>query len=201
VRHTGSLTRDDPPVPEQSVRSRLLIASPDLGDPNFARTVVLMLEHNKEGALGLVLNRPTDATLTEPLPAWAELAAEPAVVFVGGPVQPEAAIGLGRRVEQDPTGDVEGFAALFGNLGTVDLERPPGDVSPPIDRVRVFAGYAGWGAGQLEAELAADGWFVVDATPSDPWVRNAGELWREVLRRQRGPLQVFADFPSDPAQN
>jgi putative transcriptional regulator len=186
---------------QDSMRGRLLVASPDLGDPNFARTVVLVLEHNKEGALGLVLNRPTDATLSDPLPAWAELAAEPAVVFVGGPVQPEAAIGLGRRVEPHPAGDAEGFASLFGDLGTVDLERPPADVSPSVDRVRVFAGYSGWGPGQLEGELAADGWFVVDAKQSDPWARNADELWRDVLRRQRGPLQVFAGFPDDPTQN
>lgn len=185
---------------EDSLRGRLLVASPDLDDPNFARAVVLMLEHNREGALGLVLNRPTDRGLTEPLPSWAPIAAEPAVVFVGGPVQPEAAIGLGRRIEGTGSGG-EGFAALFGDVGTVDLERPPDGVVPPVDRVRVFAGYAGWGPGQVEGELAADGWFVVDAEPSDPWARDADDLWREVLRRQRGPLRVFADFPTDPAQN
>src|SRR5687768_2508756 len=131
----------------EPVRGKLLVATPDLEDPNFFRTVVLMLEHTDDGALGVVLNRPTIAELTEPLPAWAPMAAEPAVVFTGGPVQPEAAIGLGRRTPGE--GEPDGFAALFGDLGTVDLERPPDAVVPVIDRIRVFAGYAGWGPGQL----------------------------------------------------
>jgi putative transcriptional regulator len=161
--------------------------------------VVLVLDHTDDGALGVVLNRPTTAELTEPLPAWAPLAADPPVVFVGGPVQPEAAIGLGRQV-----GSVEqpnGFAALFGDLGTVDLERLPVDVAPPVDRVRVFAGYAGWGPGQLEGEVAVNGWFVVDAEAADPWSDEPVAMWRDVLRRQRGQLRVFADFPFDPAAN
>jgi putative transcriptional regulator len=182
----------------ESTRGRLLVATPELEDPNFFRTVVLVLEHNKEGALGVVLNRPSPSPLAEPLPRWTDLAADPAVVFVGGPVQTEAAIGLARRAD---AGQPEGFAPLFGDLGTVDLERAPDDVAPPVDRVRVFAGYAGWGPGQLEGELEADGWFVVDAEPADPWSPEPAELWRAVLRRQRGKLRVFAEFPADPALN
>jgi putative transcriptional regulator len=185
----------------ESVRGKLLIATPDLEDPYFFRSVVLMLEHNDDGALGLVLNRPSAAEIAEPLPGWAPLAVEPAVVFVGGPVQPEAAIGLGRRTQISDGDDHDGFAPLFGDLGTVDLERAPDDVRPPVDRVRVFAGYAGWGAGQLEAELAANGWFVVDTDPADPWGADPAALWRAVLRRQRSELRVFADFPMDPAAN
>ena len=181
------------------MRGKLLVATPDLEDPNFFRTVVLMLEHTDEGALGVVLNRPTAAELTEPLPAWAPMAAEPAVVFAGGPVQPEAAIGLGRRAAD--ADEADGFAALFGDLGTVDLERLPDAVVPAVDRVRVFAGYAGWGPGQLEAELAQNGWFVVDFQPTDAWWDEPASMWREVLRRQRGELQMFANFPLDPGSN
>ena len=183
----------------ENVRGKLLVATPELEDPNFFRTVVLVLEHTSDGALGLVLNRPSTAELAEPLPAWAPLAPAPAVVFVGGPVQPDAAIGLGRRADAD--GESEGFAALFGDLGTVDLEREPVDIVPAIDRVRVFAGYAGWGAGQLEGELAVNGWFVVDADDADPWFDDPPSLWRNVLRRQNAELRVFADFPLDPASN
>src|SRR6187455_2477472 len=104
---------------DASTRGRLLIATPELEDANFFRTVVLVLEHNDDGALGVVLNRPTPGDLTEPLPAWSGIAADPAVVFVGGPVQPESAIGLARRVD---AGDADGFAPLFGDVGTVDLE-------------------------------------------------------------------------------
>ena len=186
------------PTPDR-VRGKLLVATPELEDPNFFRAVVLVLEHNDEGALGVVLNRPTSAELTDPLPAWAPLAVEPAVVFMGGPVQPDSAIGLGRRA--DGGTEPSGFAALFGDLGTVDLERMPVDVAPSVDRVRVFAGYAGWGPGQLESELAVNGWFVVDADEADPWSDDPSAMWRDVLRRQRGQLKVFADFPFDPATN
>lgn len=181
-----------------STRGRLLVATPELEDPNFFRTVVLVLEHNREGALGVILNRPTPGSLVEPLPAWSDLAPEPAVVFTGGPVQPEAAIGLARRADD---AEPDGFAPLFGDLGTVDLERGPDGVQPQVDRVRVFAGYAGWGAEQLDGELVADGWFVVDAHPDDLWSRDPPGLWRAVLRRQRGKLRVFADFPPDPSAN
>ena len=181
------------------MKGKLLVATPEMDDPNFFRTVVLVLDHNDDGALGVVLNRPSANALADPLPEWAELAAEPAVVFVGGPVQPEAAIGLGRRSGE--VGAPDGFAALFGELGTVDLERPPAAVAPAVDRVRVFAGYSGWGPGQLEDELAADGWFVVDADVGDLWSSAPEAMWRSVLRRQRGQLRVFADFPLDPESN
>jgi putative transcriptional regulator len=182
----------------ESVRGRLLVATPELQDPNFARTVVLMLEHTADGALGLVLNRPTDTTLVGTLPSWADLGAAPAVVFVGGPVQPEAAIGLARRTG---AGDPDGFAPLFDRVGTVDLERDPGDVVPSIDAVRIYVGYAGWGPGQLDGELAANGWYVVDLVHDDVWSSRPGALWRSVLARQRGPLRLVAGFPDDPAMN
>jgi putative transcriptional regulator len=171
----------------QQLRGKLLVATPDLEDPNFFRSVVLVLEHTDDGALGVVLNRPTGTTMSESIPSWAEFAAAPAVVFVGGPVQPDAAIAIGRSAESEWI--------------TVDLGQEPGDMTPPVDRVRVFVGYAGWGAGQLEHEVDADGWFVVDADPGDPWSTTPGDLWRTVLRRQRGQMRVFADFPFDVSQN
>ena len=183
---------------DATARGRLLVATPELQDPNFRRTVVLMLEHNDDGALGLVLNRPTDTTLATALPGWADHAAAPAVVFVGGPVQPEAAIGLARRVGR---GEPDGFAPLFDGLGTVDLDREPGAVEPGVDLVRVYVGYAGWGPGQLDGELAAGGWYVVDLVPGDVWSARPGELWRTVLRRQPGPLRMVAGFPDDPSLN
>lgn len=182
-----------------SLRGRLLVATPDLADPNFFRTVVLVLEHSDDGALGVILNRPSPATAVEdPLPAWASLAVDPPVIFVGGPVQPEAAIGLAHRAERAAP---DGFAPLSDELGTVDLERHPAQVAPRVDRVRVFAGYAGWGPRQLEQELDADGWFVVDADPADLWTAEPDTLWRTVLRRQRGKERIFAEFPLDASLN
>jgi putative transcriptional regulator len=181
---------------------KLLVATPELLDPNFARAVVFVLEHTDEGALGVVLNRPTETSLAESLPRWSDRAAPPGVVFVGGPVQPDAAIGLARRMAADadePEGS--GFAPLFDRLGTVDLEREPEEITPAVDAVRVFAGYSGWGPGQLDGELAADGWYLCEADVDDLWTAHPNDLWRAVLRRQPGPLRLVAGFPDDPSQN
>jgi putative transcriptional regulator len=185
-------------VPEP-LRGRLLVATPDLEDANFFRTVVLLLEHSAAGALGVVLNRPaTETPVADPLPAWADLVPEPAVFFVGGPVQPDGAIGLARAHGDAPPA---GFAPLFDDLGTVDLEQDPDAIAPRVDRVRVFVGHSGWGPGQLERELDAGGWFVVPLDASDPWTDAPDALWRGVLRRQRGSERLFADFPLDARQN
>lgn len=142
----------------------LLVALPSLTDPNFARTVVLVLAHDADdGALGVVLNRPTDTDVAEPLPQWAPLAAKRGVVFQGGPVGATAAIGVARG-----TGVAgNGWAPVAGHLGTVDLGLDPHELPGPVDAVRVFSGYAGWGPGQLEAEVGEGAWLVVDGAPDD----------------------------------
>ena len=172
---------------------RLLVSVPTLDDPNFFRSVVFMIEHTDEGAIGLVLNQPTDAMLTDALPDWAALAAPPAVAFVGGPVQQhEAVIGLARVARAEES---DAWQPLLGRVGTVDLGREPGDARADLEAVRVFAGYSGWGPGQLDAELAHGGWFVVDALPEDLLTPDPGELWRRVLRRQGGDLAAQANYP------
>lgn len=176
----------------------LLVATPVLGDPNFDRTVVLLLEHGAEGALGVVLNRPSPIEVTDPFPRWLAHVAYPPVVFSGGPVNPSAAIGLARTGVDD---EAEGWAPLMGRLGTVDLTRDPTDLPVPIEIVRVFVGYAGWGAGQMEGEIEAGAWFVVKAQPEDAFSTAPAELWRTVLARQRGRLAMFAHAPPDPTVN
>ncbi|MGZ4796232.1 MAG: YqgE/AlgH family protein [Acidimicrobiia bacterium] len=173
-----------------STRGRLLVASPDLGDPNFRRTVVLMVAHDAEGAVGLVLNRPTDITLADALPDWMSSSAPPACLFIGGPVQPEAAIGIGRGVSA--AGDL-----VIGDLGAVDLD---GDAAGH-DSVRVFIGYSGWGPGQLDGEIARGDWLVVDALTSDVVATTPETLWRDVLRRQRSAASLFAHAPEDASLN
>ena len=178
------------------LKGRLLVATPNLEDPNFERTVVLVLEHGDEGALGVVLNRPSELDLAEPLPEWAGAAAHPPVVFIGGPVAPSAAVCLARG-----TPGAEGWEPLLGPVGTLDLDSDPDEAIPRIDGIRVFAGYAGWGPGPLEGEIAAGGWFVVDAEAGDPLSPAPEELWATVLRRQRGALALFAAHPRDPSLN
>jgi putative transcriptional regulator len=179
-----------------SLRGRLLVATPRLGDENFERTVVLLLEHGPAGALGVVLNRPSGLEVAEPLPGWSPLAAEPPVVFVGGPVSPGVVIGLAHS-----DAEVAGWQAVIGPLGTVDLNLDPADVTPAVDRVRAFAGYAGWSGGQLEGEIEDGAWFVVDAHPDDALDTEPDDLWRRVLRRQPGRVSWFANHPLDPSFN
>jgi putative transcriptional regulator len=167
-------------------------------DPNFDRTVVLLLAHDDEGALGLVLNRPSSTEVDEPLPRWERLAARPQVVFVGGPVARTAAICLARVSGGE---DSEVWASILGELGTLSLEQDPDELSQPVDALRIFAGYAGWGAGQLEDEIAAGAWFVIDARPEDALSPAPESLWRDVLRRQGGNLALVAAFPPDPSLN
>ena len=186
-----------------ALKGRLLVATPNLGDPNFERTVVLVLEHG-EGALGVVLNRPSGLDLAEPLPEWARAAAHPPVVFIGGPVAPSAAVCLARlgadggaRGWQPVLGPSGPLSGMTGPVGTLDLDSDPDQTIPRLDEIRVFAGYAGWGPGQLEAEIAAGGWFVVDADAADPLSPDPEALWSAVLRRQRGSLSLFAAYPPE----
>jgi putative transcriptional regulator len=183
----------------ESLRGKLLVASLKLTDPNFARTVVLMCMHDDEGALGLVLNRPLeDEPVEGHLPAYGRLAAAPGVVFHGGPVEQGAALVLGRHVAGEggsPVNSVVGQTALLNLAVEVDGHEPP------VEVVRVFAGYAGWTAGQLEAEIAEEAWFVVDPIEDELWTSEPDRLWRDVLRRQPGKLAMFAFAPADPTVN
>jgi putative transcriptional regulator len=187
-----------------STARRLLVSVPTLGDPNFFRSVVFIIEHNDDGAVGVVLNQPTDARLADALPEWAAVAAPPAVAFVGGPVQQhDALIGLARFSPggAGPVEDSDAWQPLLGGIGTVDLGRTPADISGELEAVRVFAGYSGWGPRQLDDELEQDGWFVVDAHPDDLLTPDPASLWRVVLRRQGGDVAVSANYPRDAEPN
>ena len=190
------------------LRGQLLVAAPSLLEPNFARTVVAVLDHSAEGALGVVLNRPSDVPVLDILPSWHGLAAPPALVHVGGPVSPSAAICIARSGAVIPAA---GFAPLPaaravgdaapGALGTVDLEADPDDLGRYLDALRIYAGYAGWAAGQLDAEVDNQDWFVLPAQASDYFSADPVRLWPSVLRRQRGALALLATMPLDPRMN
>ncbi|MDT0267860.1 YqgE/AlgH family protein [Streptomyces sp. DSM 44915] len=180
-----------------SLTGRLLVATPALSDPNFDRSVVLLLDHDDEGALGVVLNRPTPVDVAEVLAPWAELTGEPGVVFQGGPVALDAALALAVV----PGGGPLGWRRVHGSIGLVDLEAPPEVLAAEVGSLRIFAGYAGWGAGQLERELAEGAWYVVDSEPGDVSAPDPERLWRAVLRRQRGSLALLTTYPDDPSLN
>src|SRR4051812_45104370 len=149
----------------ESLTGRLLVATPNLRDPNFERTVVLLVAHEEGGALGVVLNRATEVPVAEVLGGWGGVASEPPVVFEGGPVQPEAAICLARV--KSSAREMRGFSRVEGTIGTVDLTADPDTMRDELVEVRVFAGYAGWSPGQLEDEIATGSWLTFKALPSD----------------------------------
>jgi putative transcriptional regulator len=177
----------------------LLVATPALLDPNFADTVVLLLDVDENGALGVVLNRPTAVPVAEVLADWRDVVAEPEVLFHGGPVSTEGAlaVALVRALDDVPVG----FRQVEGNLGLVDLDTPVELVDGSLEGLRIFAGYAGWGPGQLENELVEGAWYVVESEPGDVSSPAPERLWREVLRRQRNELAMVATYPDDPSLN
>jgi len=181
-------------------KGRLLLATPPLDDPNFDRTVVYVLEHREDGALGVVINRPTGETLTEPLDRWSDLQAAPASIFLGGPVEPDAliALALANRPVDEPSDEL---SPVSGRVASADLMTDPALIAGLIDSVRIFRGYAGWGPGQLEGEIDSGSWLVLDAEPDDVFADTPDDLWRTVLRRQGGRLAWLATAPDDLSAN
>jgi putative transcriptional regulator len=180
----------------ESLRGQLLIAGATLPDPNFARAVVLICEHTDEGALGLVLNRRGDLLIGDVAPELAELIGEDAVIDAGGPVQPDALLVLGEFDDASYAG-----LPIIGSVGLMGDGREVSDLLAVTRRARAFAGYAGWGPGQLDAELAREDWFVAPAGIDDIFDPDAEELWRRVLERKGGHFALVARMPIDPSVN
>jgi len=178
----------------ESLRGQLLLAAAGLWDPNFRKTIVLIGHHDEEGAVGVVLNRSTDVSVAEAVPSLAGLVPPDEPLFIGGPVQPEAAVVLAEF--EDPS--VAGILAL-DSIGFLP-EEVDADQVEGIRRARVFSGYSGWGAGQLEAELEEGSWIVEPALPDDVFSDPDG-LWDRVLRRKGGEFAILRTMPVDPTQN
>ncbi len=210
-----------------SLAGRLLASRPDLHDPNFDRTVTLVLEHDEQGAFGLILNRPSMVSVSEVVPRWESVASQPAVMYSGGPVQTDAVLALGWSQpslnldapshqgsvvgsdgESSPSAslgsDDAGWSEAVLPLGlySIDLESDPVlAVGEGLSSVRFFAGYAGWGSGQLEGECAMNAWWVLDAEREDVFCADPERLWARVMRRSGPETQWFAHLPADPTLN
>ena len=178
-----------------SLQGQLLISGGGLYDLNFRHTVVLVGEHGADGAVGVVLNRPLDATVEEAVPSLAPLVDPGEPLFQGGPVEPNQAVLL---AEVALPGIVD--VPVFGSVGFLTGEIPS-DIRPHVLRVRVFVGHAGWGASQLEAELEADSWIIDEATEDDVFTDAPDALWRRVLERKGPPYSAMARIPFDPSTN
>ena len=177
----------------------LLVATPALLDPNFSDTVVLLLDVDENGALGVVLNRPSAVPVADVLADWGDVVAEPEVLFHGGPVSTEGALAVALLRAED---DVPvGFREVEGRLGLLDLDTPVELIDGSLQGLRIFAGYAGWGSDQLAGEIEEGSWYVVPGEALDVFRVDPADLWRDVLRRQPGELAWHSTRPVDPDLN
>ncbi|MDV2477876.1 YqgE/AlgH family protein [Rhodococcus zopfii] len=179
----------------------LLVSATDLAEPTFRRTVVYIVEHNDSGSFGVVLNRLSDTAVGAVLPAWAPVSAEPKALFVGGPVRRDSALCLGTLRPGVSAAGVPGLRRIDGRVVMIDLDSDPHVVGPLVEGVRIFAGYAGWSAGQLDGELKNRDWMVLSALPQDLLAPAGPDLWARVLRRQPLPLALLATHPIEVERN
>lgn len=184
-------------VSAERLTGQLLVATPLIEEGIFHRAVILVLHHDDEGAQGVVLNKPLLAEVEAVLPGWGRSTGGSSTLFQGGPVQLDSALGLARiSVTRVP-----GVRPIVDGVGVVDLDADPAPIGRRVGAVRIFVGYAGWSAGQLEGELRTGSWYAVDADPWDVFSYEPERLWADVLRRQHGPLSWVAFLPEDPSVN
>ena len=181
---------------QESLAGQLLLASPALLDPNFRRSVVLIGVHSQEGALGVVLNRPSSVTVGEAVPALEAAVAGQEPVYVGGPVQPGSVVLLAEFLDPDPAGML-----VVGRIGFPAADADLEQLANATARRRVFAGFAGWGEGQLDAEVDDGDWIAHSALPEDVFTDVPAELWSKVLTRKGGSYALIARMPLDPGMN
>ena len=178
-----------------ALKGSLLVATPTLLDPNFRRTVVLLLEHTEEGAVGVVLNRPSETPTGQAIPDLAEVVAADDPVFIGGPVSPGSVIALGDHREAD------GLDVVCGTVAAVEFGTSPQELAEQVIRVRAFAGYAGWGSGQLEGEIEEEAWITAAALADDVFTPDPDGLWSQVLERMGNQFALLARMPDDTRMN
>jgi putative transcriptional regulator len=182
--------------PVDSLKGRLLLASPALEDPNFARTVVLVAEHTEEGAMGLVLNRPAEVTVGESAPELEELVDAEEPIYVGGPVQPTAVIVLAAFTDPGAAG-----LLISDDVGFLSAQLDLAESAAVTQRTRAFAGHAGWGPGQLDEEMEREDWIVESPRPDELFCSEPASLWSRVLTRKGGTFALVARMPLDPSSN
>jgi putative transcriptional regulator len=179
----------------------LLVASPELRDPHFRRTVVYLVAHGEDGTVGVILNRPSETAVQNVLPPWASHTTRPHAVYAGGPVQTSAAMCLGVcRIGSNPH-EISGVVGVTGPVVLVDLDGDPDAITQGLRGMRIYAGRAGWDAEQLVDEILEGSWFVVPGVPDDVLAGPRTDLWFTVLRRQPFPQALMAYHPGDLLRN
>jgi putative transcriptional regulator len=181
---------------ENSLKGQLLLAAPTLRDPNFARAVVLVGAHSEDGAMGVVLNRPSRVTVAEAVPQLEDAVGGEQPVYVGGPVQPTSIVVLAQFHDSSDAG-----LLVLDSIGFPSADAELDVLASSTARGRVFAGYAGWSANQLDSELEGGDWIAHEAGPEDIFSELPTELWSEVLTRMGGSYALIAKMPLDPSLN
>jgi putative transcriptional regulator len=181
---------------EESLAGQLLLAAPTLLDPNFARSVVLVGAHSSEGAMGVVLNRPSELTVADAVPELGDAVAPEDLLYLGGPVQPSAIVCLAEFVDPEPAG-----LLVLGRIGFPAREADLSALGETTARTRAFAGFAGWGEGQLEGEIAEGDWITAAALAEDVFTDSPADLWSRTLTRKGGSFALLARMPVDPSVN
>jgi putative transcriptional regulator len=179
-----------------SLAGHLLLASPQLVDPSFVRTVIAVANHDDLGALGVVLNRPAEVSVSETVPDLAPVVSGDDRLYLGGPVQDDAIVVM---AEFDDPGEPQ--LLITGAIGLVSERTEIGRLAAMEGRRRAFAGYAGWSPGQLDAEIENDDWFVTEVMPDDLFSDAPTTLWSDVLKRMGGEYELVARMPVDVSLN
>jgi putative transcriptional regulator len=178
----------------EGLKGQLLIAGPGIAAGVFRQTVIVMAEHDDKGALGFVLNRPSHSSIGDLAPSLSAFPAPDDRIFLGGPVQPEVVVVLAEYALPSPPDKM-----IFDSIGFAPAAEP--DTAEGIARAKVFAGYAGWGPGQLEQEIEDGGWITEPALPGDIFAPQPDDLWRDVVRRKGGEFKLLSTMPFDPTNN
>lgn len=191
----NGLEREDP------APGMLLVAAPGMLSPEFARTVVLIIDHAADSTLGVILNRRSEVAVHSVLPEWVEAVASPQAIYLGGPVSPQSAVGVAVTRNGVAIQDHGVLTRLANRMAQVDLRADPGEITELVTGMRLFAGYSEWAPGQLDEEIERGDWFVAPALPSDVIAPAAADVWGDVMRRQAMPLPLFATFPANLEDN
>jgi len=180
---------------DDSLRGKLLVASPALSDPSFDRAVVLMTEHSEDGAMGIVLNQPADSAARDLMPSLEEIAHDDPL-FIGGPVQPQAVVLLAEFADTSAAAWI-----VVADVGLASADTEFDDLGDAVRRGRFYAGYSGWGPGQLEAEIELDSWIIEPPLPAELFPDDPESLWSDVLARKGGSYMLISRMPEDPSLN
>ncbi|MGL4832529.1 MAG: YqgE/AlgH family protein [Propionibacteriaceae bacterium] len=176
----------------------LLISSVAHHDPVFDGAVILLLDKDGDGALGVVLNQCSDLDLEAVLPEWAPYVSTPGGLFKGGPVGTDSAVCLASLAP----GMImpEGFRPVFADVGLVLVDQPQNQING-YDQIRFYTGFVGWGPGQLGDEIDRGEWYIQPAQPADVFCQDPESLWRCVLRRIPGEASFFSTWTPHPELN